>query len=97
MNFFEFFLLTFFLNFFFKFFLNFIFIFFDFELKLDLGHLMSYIRRATYMAWHIQGVAYMGCGIYGGKVPLMPESSLSMNWYDNQEQPNHVKRRVKRD
>ena len=70
--------------------------FFDFELELELRHSMSYIRRVTYTAWHIQGVAYMGCGIYGvwhiwgvayagcgiygGKVPLLHESSLNWVW-----------------
>ena len=41
---------------------------------------MFHIGFGTYTAWHIWGVAHIGSGIYGGKVPLMHESCLLSFW-----------------
>ena len=38
---------------------------------------MLHTGLGTYMARHIQGVAHIGCDIYGGKVSLMHESSFN--------------------
>ena len=37
---------------------------------------MAHIGGGAYRAWRIYGVAHIGRSIYGGKVPLMHESSF---------------------
>ena len=38
-------------------------------------YVVAHVRCGTCTVWHIYLVADIGCGTYGGKVPLMHESS----------------------
>ena len=48
---------------------------------------VSPIRRGTYRVWHIWGVAYVECGTYGGKGPLMHESSFILTGNNREGTP----------